>query len=523
MPAGKIGVDIRFFDKNVSRDPFSKSTEFNADHYAVLVAHPAPFRKFPEPFLRLVGMSRYYTLDEDTYPSFLHDDRMDMDLFAFIQVADPTKVRVVERERAEGEAKLLVSTVGRVVSLLPVAPARAESELEASVEKLFDEGGSTEQGDSVAGGGCDAEIELVMTVEDIAAGNVTVERPKRPLKKRPVVTDTSGSSHPPKKLRGDHGTSSGFALGGKSPSVLKELLESSSLNVKVGVEAVLTLPLVTSSVSATPERKVNYPADSVTGANLRTIGPAEWFVISSDSSHHFSTNAPETEVDSIIRYTTLPPVMIEAVITTSVASAPSVLVPGAAATVTPQAQPSIFHDSSSAGTVKPNVAGSSHFLERSFQWDIKRDEEIERLKAQLLLKEAEAAELKNVALEGDRDSLSEKIIELQSLVFAEDLKLKDFDVTVSSLRSQNDSLVDQVQELETTCSGLRGQVSGYERLKEQIEEFQDAQMNVVNEKVAKLDADLLEMALHLEEKFYPHLLTTISGRRWLLTHGLKLV
>ncbi|GKE72362.1 hypothetical protein Tco_1534403 [Tanacetum coccineum] len=30
------------------------------------------------------------------------------------------------------------------------------------------------------------------------------------------------------------------------------------------------------------------------------------------------------------------------------------------------------------------------------------------------------------------------------------------------------------------------------------------------------------MALHLEERFYPHLLTTISGRRWLLTHGMKL-
>ncbi|GJZ37385.1 hypothetical protein Tco_0583576 [Tanacetum coccineum] len=47
-------------------------------------------------------------------------------------------------------------------------------------------------------------------------------------------------------------------------------------------------------------------------------------------------------------------------------------------------------------------------------------------------------------------------------------------------------------------------------------------MNIINDKVAKLDADLLEMALHLEEKFYPHLLTTISGRRWLLTRGLKL-
>ncbi|GJV14576.1 hypothetical protein Tco_1359899 [Tanacetum coccineum] len=45
----------------------------------------------------------------------------------------------------------------------------------------------------------------------------------------------------------------------------------------------------------------------------------------------------------------------------------------------------------------------------------------------------------------------------------------------------------------------------------------------VNERVEKLDVDLMEIACHLEEKFYPHLLTTIFGRRWLLTHGLKLV
>ncbi|GKA45580.1 hypothetical protein Tco_0738376 [Tanacetum coccineum] len=40
--------------------------------------------------------------------------------------------------------------------------------------------------------------------------------------------------------------------------------------------------------------------------------------------------------------------------------------------------------------------------------------------------------------------------------------------------------------------------------------------------LAKLDADRAEMACHLEERFYPHLLNTISGQRWLLTHGLKL-
>nr|GEV42698.1 hypothetical protein [Tanacetum cinerariifolium] len=59
------------------------------------------------------------------------------DLLAFIHIADPTKVRVVKRERTEGEVKLLDFTVRRVVPLLPVAPARVESELEANVNKLF--------------------------------------------------------------------------------------------------------------------------------------------------------------------------------------------------------------------------------------------------------------------------------------------------------------------------------------------------------------------------------------------------
>ncbi|GJR43653.1 hypothetical protein Tco_1311756 [Tanacetum coccineum] len=163
-----------------------------------------------------------------------------------------------------------------------------------------------------------------------------------------------------------------------------------------------------------------------------------------------------------------------------------------------------------------------------------REDEIENLKAQLLLKEAKVTEVvrlraqvsaaeatekmhadeidalkqRNVALGNEKDSLDGKVTELQSSVLAKELELKDLNVVVSSLKSQNDDLVDQVL--------------GYERLKEQIEEFQDAQMNIVNDKVVKLDADLLEMDLHMEEKFYPHLLTTISGQRWLLTRGLKL-
>ncbi|GJU84706.1 hypothetical protein Tco_1292252 [Tanacetum coccineum] len=590
-------------DKNVSKDPFPKSTEFNAEHYAILV-------------------------------------------------------------------RLLDSTVGHVVPLLPVAPARVESELEASVDKLFDEGGSAKQGDSAAGGGHDAEVELVTATEDTTAG--------------------------------DHGTSSRVVMGGKSPSVIRELLASSLLNAEAGVEVVATLPFVTSSVSATPVREGDNPTDSVTGANLRTIGPAQRFVISPDSSHHSSTHASGAEVASVIRSAAPPPVITEAMITSATAGIPSAPVPETSAKVNTPVHASMFHDSDSVGTVKPDVAGPSHLpgkelslgsrefgissllhqvitaiadrirdngtsqskqnsqsssttfiyktliipsfldscfisstvsedkramlrlefkicaLDKNFSNDLdtsrefidhlappvlfsqirdmdyeqlftefnvgtarqvclnaevrmrteyylserKRlesecgrqadllkssDKEVEDLKAQLLLKEAERAEAtrlrtqvsfieaaekvhvdelnvlkqKNAALEDEKNYLNGKVTELQSSVSTKDLELKDLNAALSSLQSQNDGLVDQVHK--TTCSGLRERLSGYENLTERLEEFQDAQLKVVNDKVAKLVVDLAEMVCHLEENFYPHLLTTISGRRWLLTHGLKLV
>ncbi|GKB89160.1 hypothetical protein Tco_0961432 [Tanacetum coccineum] len=571
--------------KNVSKDLFPKPMKFRADDYAFLAAHPAPFRKFPEPFLCLIGMSRHYTLDEDTYPTFLHEDGTEMDLFAFIQVVDPTKVKVGERERAEGEARLLETTVGRVVPLLPVAPARAESELDASVDKLFDESGGADQGDSATGGGQETEADIVAGVRFVDAENVAVKKPKRPRKKRQV-----------------------------GPLVL--------VNPPLfGVEAVATLPFVTSSISATPEHESGVPADSITGLNLRTVG-------------------------AFARSVVVPPMMTEAVTTTHVATIPSVMAPESGTKAATPVHASMFHDSESTGTARPDVTGSSHppvkelsigsrevdseSLHEIFvpRWNIpndslldnldasrefidhvappvlfaqirdmdydelftefsvgtarqaclsaevrmrteyclsekrrlesesekqagllkSRDEEIENLKTQLLLKEAEAAEVahlrtqvsafeaaeqvhvdelntlkqRNVALEDEKESLNGKVAELQSLVSVKDRELKDVDATVTSLKSQNDGLADQVRALEISSSGLQEKVTVYENFMGQLESFQDDRMKVVNDKFDQLHTDFVEMALHLEEKFYPHLLTTISCRRWLLTQGMEL-
>ncbi|GKC21989.1 hypothetical protein Tco_1024139 [Tanacetum coccineum] len=209
------------------------------------------------------------------------DHERNMDLIAFIRTADPTKVKVGERQHVEDEPKLLDSTVRLFVPLLPISPDRSEGELKASIYKLFDEGGGTEQGDSVVGDDDAAETGVVRIIDDET----------------------------------EHGTSSRAAIGGESPSAIKELLARSILNVEASTSAMPTLPFVTSLVSATPEHESDVPVDSVTRVNLRNNGPAKRFVIPSDSSHHSSINFAEAEVDSLARSSV--PVMTTATTVTS--------------------------------------------------------------------------------------------------------------------------------------------------------------------------------------------------------------
>ncbi|GJW46862.1 hypothetical protein Tco_0078508 [Tanacetum coccineum] len=117
---------------------------------------------------------------------------------------------------------LLETTIGRTIPLLPIAPDHAKSKLEVSVDRLFDEGGSgnqTEQGDS-AGGGKGADIQPVSEAVDTVVEDVAPLQPRRQRKRKTVILDVVESSHPAKKLREDHRTSSGTSVGSKSMSAV---------------------------------------------------------------------------------------------------------------------------------------------------------------------------------------------------------------------------------------------------------------------------------------------------------------
>ncbi|GJR60091.1 hypothetical protein Tco_1502253 [Tanacetum coccineum] len=178
-----------------------------------------------------------------------------------------------------------------------------------------------------------------------------------------------------------------------------------------------------------------------------------------------------------------------------------------------------------------------------------RDKEIEELKSQLLKAKEESVEVAqlrarvsgleatenslrgevastkehNVLLEQECDSLKLKVTSLESTIAEKDHELSDLGASSSSLKSQNQSLVNQVHELETSSTDLREKLEMYEGSLKQLEEFQDNLMRPLKTRLAEIDADFTRCCMRFQESFHPHLLNVVAGRRWLLTHGMKLL
>ncbi|GKA13514.1 hypothetical protein Tco_0693160 [Tanacetum coccineum] len=118
-------VDSRVFPISVplytggvlEKDPAPHLTARQEQAVQVLSSNKAPFRRYPECFLALVGLSPYYPFGENTYPAFERPDRTDMGLLDYIRTADPRKVQAVEVQKGEEQVTLLESIKHCFVSL----------------------------------------------------------------------------------------------------------------------------------------------------------------------------------------------------------------------------------------------------------------------------------------------------------------------------------------------------------------------------------------------------------------------
>nr|GEW49110.1 putative transposase (putative), gypsy type [Tanacetum cinerariifolium] len=494
--------------KSVSRDVIPKSSEFSPKHYATLVAYSAPFHKYPEPFLCLVGMSRNYILDENTYLQILCNDDEEMDLLSFICTVDPTKVRIGERQCEEDEPKLLETTVERVVSLLPVAPDSSSGELEASVEKLFSKGGNGEQakqGDSASGGrGVGIDVVVETSVEDVALAQLKRQ------KKRKTKLLMLKEQRP--RRRGDRSNKTSMPI----------IMIATTSTPTADPAAIAKEKLVGSSVFGADSPFVggSHPipggfsdcsgSDFLIGgirtvidpdSNLQKVYIPQW-----NATNGFCLDDSGVCREMVDEFA--PFIFFASVRGMDHDQVFTEFNVGAARQISLTAEVRMRAEYNIKERRRLNsVVEEKDSLLKS------RCEEIESLKAQLLVKETEAARL----------SISVKPLNSQLLRNHSVMKHKFLrNATLPWRKRKNNSLADQVHKLEASFAGLQEKVTVYEECMSQLEKFQDEKMEEVNEKFDKLCVDFVDMALHFEEKFYPHLLTTISGHRWLLTHGLEL-
>ncbi|GJR34518.1 hypothetical protein Tco_1210202 [Tanacetum coccineum] len=505
-------------NKTQKKDPHPTPTEFNAEVCDFLAAHLASFRKFLESFLCLVGIIRYYELDDNVYPDFLADDDGGGDGFVCLTMRIPPRYGYARSKLRKDKFRCLSLLGAMWFRLLVLMNKETKMIMFRMLLMLFKM----------------RELTLFLMRR---LRQLLLISPK--FKKR--------GEDPPKKLREDHGISRdvGANTGGMSLVVIQEVFERSALNVEVSVTVAATMPFVTSSVTLSPECKGGGHTDSVSRPNLQTKHPTERFVISLDFSHHSSTNTADDEVTSIVRSPMPPPlVMIAAIATTAIVSATSALIHESG---TGPVQRSIFRDSASPSTTEADVVGpfqpagvevstdtfyisqkmDSETLQQTYvpKWNVINDsalddpdvcrsmvDQLAPPSAELSLKEFEAAKAIR---------LHNQVAAIEATEAAQDLSnfqlsCDELSIKAASLESEKDKLIDQVSLLEITYFSLCDQVLGYELFKKHIKVVQDEQLKFLSDKVAGLDAELIGMALHLDEEFYPRFLTTIAGRKGLV-------
>ncbi|GKD20518.1 hypothetical protein Tco_1222221, partial [Tanacetum coccineum] len=525
FPAGKVGVYTRIFDVCGYRIPFTKFfmavlkyfrvhisqlSPFGEARQAVklLESHKAPFRRYPECFLCPVGLSPYYPFDENSYPDFEYPDGTEMGLFDFIKTADPRKVQAVEVQKGADQVKLLESTEHCFMPLVPRAPGGSSSaagaEVSAPVEERLE--------DVIAD---DAYLELVDPGEDTVVARrgeeVVTEQPKKIKKKRLIKQSDVLLA---KKLRTDH-PSLAFGTG-------------ASLQIRTIVGSSSTLSVLVDTVASTiTSTKAKLAMD----VNPDLAGPSqlEESEGSDDSFYELATFDPsEAKRWYVPRWNITNDSLLD-----DGFSCRTLFNVGAARQIClgSEVRSRAEHELELKEKLNAKYAARGKLLEE-------KDSEILRLKSQLAEKEAEAAEVIRLrdqvsSLSGEKSTLTAEVSALKVTITQKDNDISLLDSRATHLASSLDdakvacaeagtkitSLASERDRLASEVSSLR---AGFQDFKEKMEVQQEEQAQELYNRVAELEAHVMDVSGRLEGEFYPTYLTLLAGRRWLLTHGIQL-
>ncbi|GJU16759.1 hypothetical protein Tco_1144725 [Tanacetum coccineum] len=470
-------------DKTITQFPVGKVEKDSAPHLTarqeqtvkLLESHKAPFRRYPECFLCLVGLSPYYPFDENSYPAFERPDGTDMGLLDFIKTVDPRKVRAVEVQKGDDQVTLLEST--RYCFMPLVIPSARGSSSVAATESPTPTGGGQED---VAEE--NAYLELADPDEGTAmvrqsGEEVVTEQPKKIKKKRLIKQSDVLRA---KKLRTDH-PSLTSGTGGKTLAGLEQIMPAGSRLLAREQSA-------TPSV-APPSQESESFMDLSAQASLQirtTVG--------SDSV--FTVAAPQAHQGMLMRdvYPDLDGEARQICLGSEVRSCAK-----------HELEPKEKLNAKYVEWLKSLLAEETERVETA---------EVVRFRDQISVLTGEVSALKITIAQKDTDIslLDSRATHLKSALYDSQAACAEAGSLITSLTSERDRLSSEVSTLH----------AAFQDFKEKAEAQQEKQAHVLYNRVAELEAHVMDISGRLEGELYPAYVTTLTGKRWFLTHGIQL-
>nr|GEY53863.1 hypothetical protein [Tanacetum cinerariifolium] len=458
---------------NAPNDGMPAKNAYSPEAVMILNTHRTPIQKQPEALLCLVGLSRRYYLGDEVYHTFLHDDDRDMDLLSLIRALNPSKVKIGTRPRAAHEVPLLTVTANRETAALEVPP----------IENVTTTGVAPEAGQA----------------ERVAVTGLHVVKQRR---KR--GNDGADTNAPPKVPRRDHADPrpTESTRGGKLLAAIElgmgsthSIFTSQGAPVDVSDPDPLSFADPQSRPSADVTRSskgaaaAEDPESDNTSFTSMVRSPESIYRLEWGITNDCLLDAPEACQDLVDH-------------------------------IAPPGYFSKLHHLHNDDFLKQynvnlaqQVAMGSHMrlrfeqeaklLKKSVAQVARRDKRIQ----------AKENKIKNLETLLEAETDIKKVAEDRSVELSKELK--NMRALFSDLQVSNNRLSQQV-------STLQAQVMREEKLKAAFKEFKQFEDNWVEQRCSEMDARLDALSIDFDEELYPHMLTAIAGRRWVIEHGLRL-
>ncbi|GJV71265.1 hypothetical protein Tco_1491260 [Tanacetum coccineum] len=275
---------------------------------------------------------------------------------------------------------------------------------------------------------------------------------------------------------------------GKSPTALRRLIrQGEQADAGSGSAAAATEDITSSSVTPTLEHAL----EDALHDNVRTRPPTSRFVVLFSSSADTGIPAASQVVPHVY----------------SSPAGVSVLTAESASDGHPASTPEF-----ETGTlfVTPSHGSSADDFYESQTVDsataMNVDAEVADLKVKLERLESKAAEV---------DELHKHVSYLEALVAVKSGE-------VAGLTTHNAGLLERVSVMESEHDSLKSQVVGEGKMREEFVMQQDAAEWRFAKRAAELNTRITDMRHDMDNDLYPHMLTAIAGRRWVVGHGFRL-